>query len=184
MSSRQEILARIRQQRLPETAYPAPSGTWITFADRVVQFSQVLQSVGGQVHVLAPGEDLTQVLRSLPCLQDARQIVCALPDVPLGNVDCEPGSDPHSLAGVDVAIVPGEFGVALGRPRNMAVLSYAASRSLRRDGCFSTSRGDNPDCSSNSVADSRAAERHTAPCKNSRSSVKTFTRSRPRDALT
>ncbi len=112
MSSRQDILARIRQQRLPETAYPAPTGNWITFADRVAQFSQVLQSVGGQVHVLSPGEELIQVLRSLPCLQDARQIVCALPDVPLGNVDCEPGSDPHALAGVDVAIVPGEFGVA------------------------------------------------------------------------
>jgi L-lactate dehydrogenase complex protein LldG len=43
---------------------------------------------------------------------EARQIVSVVPGVGDANVDLASIEDPHALAGVDVAILPGEFGVA------------------------------------------------------------------------
>jgi L-lactate dehydrogenase complex protein LldG len=112
MSSRSEILSRIRRQPLESAPLPALEGPWIAFADRESQFTQVVNGVGGTVRVRDPDQSLAELLLSLPCMENAAQIVCTLPAVRLGNASLDDFPTPQSLAAVDVAILPGEFAVA------------------------------------------------------------------------
>jgi L-lactate dehydrogenase complex protein LldG len=48
----------------------------------------------------------------LPIYRDANKIVSLVPGVGEANVDLSAVAAPHALAEVDVAILPGEFGVA------------------------------------------------------------------------
>lgn len=125
MSSKQEILARIRRQQAPDSPLPDLNGDWIRFADREAQFISVVQAVGGHARVVGGDAELAEALRALPCLVDAKQIVCAVPGLELGSYDEQSIEDPHALASVDVAIVPGEFAVA----ENGAV--WMAGRGIR-----------------------------------------------------
>lgn len=131
MSSRQDILARIRLHQPPETPLPDLSGNWITYEDRERQFRDVLEAVGGQSRVLPAGASLEACLRELPCLEEARRVVCVVPALTLGTIDLDAVAQPHELEDVDVAILPGEFAVA----ENAAV--WLSDRNLRhRAVCF------------------------------------------------
>lgn len=112
MSSKSDILARIRRHTLPASPLPDLDGSWTTFADRQSQFVQVVTSVGGQVRVLDQPDQLEATLRQLPCMADARQVVCTVPGLPVGNLELDKVENSHDLAGVDVAILPGAFAVA------------------------------------------------------------------------
>lgn len=118
MSSKSEILARIRK-RLPEsTPLPDLTGPWITYADREKQFAEVLSFVGGQTLVAETPAQLDALVRAMPTFQSARQIVCSVPELTtgpqpaIGNFDLASIDDPHEVAGVDLAVLPGEFAVA------------------------------------------------------------------------
>ena len=112
MTSRTEILSRIRRQPLEQSPLPALDGPWTRFVDREAQFTQVVTGVGGKVRVREPRQALAELLLSLPCMENAAQVVCTLPDVRLGNASLDDFPTPQSLAAVDVAILPGEFAVA------------------------------------------------------------------------
>lgn len=112
MSSKSEILARIRRRLPQSTPLPELTGPWITFDDREKQFSEVLSSVGGQANVVANAGELQQAIEQLPAIVGAKSIVCTVPGVDLGNLDVTAVDDPHDLKDVDLAILPGEFGVA------------------------------------------------------------------------
>jgi L-lactate dehydrogenase complex protein LldG len=112
MSSKAKIIASIRK-RLPEsTPLPELTGPWIEFADREKQFTDVLSFVGGQTVVATGLEEVAHAVRRMPPMESAKQIVCTVPDLDLGNFDLASVDDPHDLAMVDVAILPGEFAVA------------------------------------------------------------------------
>jgi L-lactate dehydrogenase complex protein LldG len=51
-------------------------------------------------------------VRGLPVAQSARQVVSLVPEVMPGTVELGQVADPHLLEGVDLAVVPAEFGVA------------------------------------------------------------------------
>jgi len=117
MSSKAEILNRIRK-RLPE-AQPLPdlNGPWITYPDREKQFSEVLSFVGGQTVVADSADQLAELVRQMPVFQAAGQVVCTIPELsaaspPIGNFDLAGVDDPHGVAGVDLAVLTGEFAVA------------------------------------------------------------------------
>ena len=112
MSSKAEILARIRRQKLPEAPLPPLDGEWTRYADRERQFCEVLTSVGGQPLAIDDSSALEATVRGLPCMADAKLIVCCVDGLSLGNFDLNQIDDPHQLEPVDVAIMPGEFGVA------------------------------------------------------------------------
>jgi L-lactate dehydrogenase complex protein LldG len=112
MSSKSEILSRIRRHTLEPSPLPTLDGSWIAFEDRQAQFTQVVTGVGGQVRVRDPRMSLAETLLALPCMENAALIVCTLPDVRLGNASLDDFPTPQSLAAVDVAILPGEFAVA------------------------------------------------------------------------
>ena len=112
MTAKSDILANIRRHSLLSTPAPDLDEAWITYADREKQFAEVLASIGGQSQVVASTANIESGVRILPCFDGARQIVCTVPGAALGNVDLTSIADPHDLAGVDVAIMPGDFAVA------------------------------------------------------------------------
>ncbi|MEQ8785321.1 MAG: LUD domain-containing protein [Pirellulaceae bacterium] len=112
MSSKADILARIRRNPTPAAPLPELEEAWITYPDPVAHFFEVLTSVGGQGQAVSNGDGAADAIRQLPCLADARRIVCRVEGVALGNVDLAAVADPHDLADIDLAILPAEFAVA------------------------------------------------------------------------
>lgn len=112
MTAKSDILASIRRQSLLSTPAPELDEAWITYSDRAKQFADVLTSIGGQSRIVASQSEIETLVRELPCFSTAKQIVCNVPGLALGTVELASFGDPHELAGVDVAIMPGEFAVA------------------------------------------------------------------------
>jgi L-lactate dehydrogenase complex protein LldG len=112
MSSRNEILGRIRKRLPQSTPLPDHSGPWITFPDREKQFADVLTSVGGHSRAISDAAELDSALQQMPVFSSAQKVVCTVTGCQPGNVDVASIDDPHGLASVDVAILPGQFAVA------------------------------------------------------------------------
>jgi L-lactate dehydrogenase complex protein LldG len=112
VSSRDTILNRIRQRQPAATPLPEHLCNGITFNDPRGQFIAVLESVGGRATVASDLIDATSFIRTLPVVQDAKSIVSVIDGVDLGNLNLDNVAEPHDLAGVDVAILRGEFALA------------------------------------------------------------------------
>ena len=112
MSSKSEVLARIRKRLPQSTPLPDLNGPWITYADREKQFAETLTFVGGQCLTAASPEEIERAVRDLPAFATVQQIVNLVPGIGLGNADVHAVDDPHHLADVSLAILPGEFAVA------------------------------------------------------------------------
>jgi L-lactate dehydrogenase complex protein LldG len=112
MSSRDSILAKVRSHQPSPTPLPDLQGDWIRYADPLQQFREVLAGVGGQCHTIENLQALPALIESLPFGEEMQQIVNQVPGVNLGNLDLNSVADPHALADVDLAIMPGQFAVA------------------------------------------------------------------------
>lgn len=125
MNSRDAILAAIRKVNmpsgppLPDLASPPthppdkPDLEWQTFPDRVAQFCAVVTAVGGLPIEAADIAAARAAIIALEPWTTAREIVCTVPGLEdLANVDPNTVDGPKALAGVDVAVLPGLFGVA------------------------------------------------------------------------
>ena len=112
MSSRDSILSQIRKTQVPPAAHPGRLASGIRFADREKQFFDVLTFVGGRGHVAENVGDPERIIRGLPVMESAKRIACTVPGLNLATFDLNDIADPHDLADVDVAILPGQFAVA------------------------------------------------------------------------
>ncbi len=129
MNSRERILSAIRRQNVPEMPLPdwTTAGTalssdranaqsasvpWITYPDKYAQFTSVVEMIGGRVIRAAGPSEVQAALAAIPAYTAAKVILSTVPEVTPGNVDLNQIDDPHRLADVDFAILPGEFGVA------------------------------------------------------------------------
>lgn len=112
MSSREQILGRLRGLSRPEVPLPSPSVNAIRYPDLVEQFSQALAGVGGKCVVVRSLEDLPAALSQESFFTTANKICSCLPNCELGNISLEEIGDPHDLEDIDVAIASAEFGVA------------------------------------------------------------------------
>ncbi|MEZ6046685.1 MAG: LUD domain-containing protein [Planctomycetaceae bacterium] len=75
----------------------------------------MLSSVGGRGEVVPDLQAVTAKLHEEPHYDEAEQICSLVPEIEIPadkNIDLDAINDPHDLADVDFAIVPGEFGVA------------------------------------------------------------------------
>ncbi len=110
MSSKEEILARVRQHT--GKVYPMPDLRIeaITYADKVATFIEVLKAGGGEAHILRPDEDVNAVIQKY--YPEAQRIASNLPNITCATLNPDNLTDPRALDGVDLAIVRGEFGVA------------------------------------------------------------------------
>jgi L-lactate dehydrogenase complex protein LldG len=112
MNSKQSILKALRNETLPEAAAPELVGNWTTYADPLAQFKSVLETIGGRCHLVSNISEINDRLAATPELASAKEVVSLVPGAGQPNVDLAVIDDPHQLHGVDLAILPGEFGVA------------------------------------------------------------------------
>jgi L-lactate dehydrogenase complex protein LldG len=111
MSSRDAILDSLRQNVPPPAPLPAPiSG--IRYTDPIKQFEETLIGAGGKLVRTTAPEDLASALANIDVYANAEKIASLVPGIPSRGVDLSAIDDPHDLEGIDVAIIPGKFGVA------------------------------------------------------------------------
>lgn len=124
-NSRQTILDRLRSIPIDAPkAQPIDRDRLVRYADPVAKFSEILSFVGGAVHIIDRPEEVAEILAGFEAYTNARFVASLLPDVITGNFHCQQVEDPHALASLDWAIIPGEFAVAENgaiwvRPDNM-----------------------------------------------------------------
>lgn len=110
MSSREEILAAIRQNTKQKFEYPAWELRAVTYADPVAHFGEALAQVGGKAIVLDKGADINDLIRkSYP---QAKRIASVLPEITCATFNPDEVERAQDLDGTDVAVISGEFGVA------------------------------------------------------------------------
>jgi L-lactate dehydrogenase complex protein LldG len=111
MSSRNAILDSLRQNVPPAASLPAPING-IRYADPIKQFEETLTVAGGRLVRAAGQQDLASELANIEIYASAKKVASLVPGVASRNVDLSAIADPHDLEGIDVAIIPGKFGVA------------------------------------------------------------------------
>jgi len=110
--SRQQILAALRKNLPQASDLPGLEENWQTFPDPVARFAEVLHSVGGSfVSAASVEQGQAEISRLIEELQ-ARKIASLVPELSASTFDLSAVTDPHALEDVDLAILPGRFGVA------------------------------------------------------------------------
>lgn len=112
MDARKTILRAIRRHEIPEVHAPHLEHAWISYGDSRAQFLAVLESVGGQGHVVDGVAGMIGVLDEIPHFRSAKRVCSLVKQVPSLRVDLQIIQDPHEFKDLDWAIIPGEFAVA------------------------------------------------------------------------
>ena len=111
MSSRDAILAAVKKH-LPESSpLPDLDGPWITYPDPLAQFSSVLEMIGGRCIPVATESEIASHLATLPQFTSAQKTLSLLPSI-AGSISLDQINDPHELADIDFALLPGQIAVA------------------------------------------------------------------------
>lgn len=108
MSQREQFLANIRNKRPEAVDLPDIHSTaFLTFEDKLAQFSTVLQTFGGVAVELQAGQSVFDAVQAhWPDANQGRVINLTI--APQG----EPCTTPHDYSNVDIAIVNGQLAVA------------------------------------------------------------------------
>lgn len=112
MSSREAILAAVRKHLPQSSPLPDFSGPWIQYPDPIAQFASVLEMIGGRCIRVASEAEIAQELANVPQYTSARQTLSLVPAAFAGTVSMDQIDDPHDLADIDFAILPGRVAVA------------------------------------------------------------------------
>ena len=124
MSSRENILARVRTNQPPMRVLPGLSGLGSDginenrggnpgdggTPDLVAEFSRILEAIGGESFLVSGADQIIAILRERQ--PHARRIVSGCPEL---RGFAEPDlsdADPHRLENVDLAVLQARFGVA------------------------------------------------------------------------
>ncbi len=111
-TAREEILREVRRSLPTASPLPALTGDWSRYADPHSQFLEALRGVGGDGQIVEGASQLRRELEALVDHLEAKQVCSVFPEIVLGNVEIATIQDPHGLADVDLAILPGELAVA------------------------------------------------------------------------
>jgi L-lactate dehydrogenase complex protein LldG len=112
MASRDDILRAVRAH-LPKPAdLPEIEARGVLYADRPKQFAATVEAVGGRCIFAADMAEVNRTLETMPEVIAALRVVSLVQGAGTSNVDLSEVNDPHDLADVDFAVLPGRFGVA------------------------------------------------------------------------
>ena len=109
MSSKDDILAKIKANTHDEWKRPELAFTPLSYSEPLVQFDKILKAVGGNCILLENGQDINEII--LKTYPDAKRIASNLPEITCATVNPDTLEDPRELDGTDVGIIRGEFGV-------------------------------------------------------------------------
>ncbi len=110
--SQQQILAALRKNLPQATTLPDLNQAWTTYENPAEHFTQVLRSVGGEVIDIQNEDHARSELQTLASELQAKKICSLVPLLPMNTFDLAAVTDPHELEDVELAILPGRFGVA------------------------------------------------------------------------
>lgn len=110
MSTKDEILSRIRENTGRRYEMPDLTLDAITYEDRVSTFADNLKAAGGEAVVLQPGEDVNAVIRR--AFPKARRVASNLAGITCATFNPDDLDDPRELNGTDISVVRASFGVA------------------------------------------------------------------------
>ena len=109
MSSKDDILAKIRQNTGTRYEMPKIELDATTYMDKIKSFSEVIKQTGGKAIELKDGEDVNDVIRRE--FPDAKRIASNLEEITCATFNPDTLEDARELNGTDVAVVKGEYGV-------------------------------------------------------------------------
>lgn len=112
MSSRDSILTAVRKHLPQSSPLPDLDGPWIEYPDKVAQFTQVMEMIGGKCICVGSDAEIATELAKLPQYSTAKHTLSLVPQAVVGNVSMDQITDPHQLAEIDFAILPGQVAVA------------------------------------------------------------------------
>lgn len=110
MTARDAILAALRASGARPVAAPSHPPP-IQQPDPVGRFLESVKGVGGHPYRVADDAALAAEVAGLPVWSSPRR-ASLVPGLPGATVDLAAIADPHELADLDVAAIPGEVGVA------------------------------------------------------------------------
>lgn len=110
MSTKDEILSRIRENTGRRYEMPDLTLDAITYEDRVSTFADNLKAAGGEAVVLQPGEDVNAVIRR--AFPKVRRVASNLAEITCATFNPDDLDDPRELNGTDLSVVRASFGVA------------------------------------------------------------------------
>ena len=107
---KEDLFATLRGNTYVQYDMPEMAIGGITYPDRLQQFVEMTESVGGHVLELGEGEDLNDAVRR--AYPDARVFASHLPEITIAGKNPDTVAEAADLNGTDVGIVRGELGVA------------------------------------------------------------------------
>ena len=110
MSTKDEILSRIRENTGRRYEMPDLTLDAITYEDRVSTFADNLKAAGGEAVVLQSGEDVNAVIRR--AFPKVRRVASNLAGITCATFNPDDLDDPRELNGTDLSVVRASFGVA------------------------------------------------------------------------
>jgi L-lactate dehydrogenase complex protein LldG len=95
----------------PRGSLPSEAGRSRPAALRAA-FARALEAAGGTLALAPVGVPLEASLAALPCYRSARRVASAVPGLASAALESVAPADPRGFDGLDLAVVPGTFGVA------------------------------------------------------------------------
>ena len=111
-SSRDDILAALRRNAPEASAAPGLDGLGVVFADPFAELARSMVAVGGAYVRVADIAAAHAAVAALPQAGSAKKIASLVPGVGQPTIDLTAIDDPHALADLDLAVLPGELAVA------------------------------------------------------------------------
>nr|WP_294877420.1 LUD domain-containing protein [uncultured Pedobacter sp.] len=110
MTSREEILAKIKTNQPGARPLPADLTTMPGGMESITQFKTVLTTIGGAIVEVANFEEIAQYIQQE--FKDKKRLISTLPELASVTESGWENKDPHSYEDVDLAIIKAHFGVA------------------------------------------------------------------------
>ena len=111
MANKDDILKKYRANVREKFDMPDLSDIKaITYADPLVQFIKMTESVGGHVIEVKEGQDVNQLVKDM--YPDAKEFASNLPEITIATRNPDTVGRARDLNGTDVGIIRGQFGVA------------------------------------------------------------------------
>lgn len=110
MSSREEILARVKENQPPLTVLPADLTALIQYPNPMEMFGIVLDGIGGTMYPVKDYEEMIGLIKTQ--FSNLPRVISTIPELKELTEKNWEGQDPHSYENVDVAIIKAHFGVA------------------------------------------------------------------------
>jgi len=111
-NSKETILAAIRENKPESTELPSLDQDWQQFDEPVEHFCDMLKAVGGLAYQVKNLAEAEEILKQIECFTQADKISSMVDGLELSTFDISAIDDPHNLEDLDLAILPGRFGVA------------------------------------------------------------------------